>query len=80
VSWVTSTTTNTSGIGPLDQSSAFDGSGWVLSTGGGKAVGGARSQTEGVLPEAMGGLGLQTAALIAVAVVVVALLMRKKGR
>lgn len=45
MSWVTSTTANTSGIGGVDARSFMDGSGWTISTGSAKAVGGARTQT-----------------------------------
>ena len=45
MSWVNSVTNSTSGIGGVDARSFMDGSGWTISTGASKAVGGARTQT-----------------------------------
>lgn len=76
MSWVTSTTTAISG-GPADLRSSFDASGWNVATGGSKATGGARSQSEGGAP-LLAGLSTETVVVIACAAVVLLLLMKRK--
>jgi hypothetical protein len=77
MSWVTSVTNATSGA-PSDQSSRYDGSGWVISTGGSKATGGARSGGEGSSAGLGAGLSDQTLILAVVAAIALLLIVRKR--
>jgi len=79
VSWVTSITNATSGA-PSDQSSRQDGSGWVLSTGGSKAQGGARSGGEGSTAGIGAGLTPETGIVAALAALVIYSVVRKRGK
>jgi hypothetical protein len=79
MSWVTSVTNSTSGVGGVDARSSMDGSGWTVSTGKSKAVGGARTQTDRgdeIAPEPG---NIPPLLIVAAAGVVLLVLLRKRG-
>ena len=83
MSWVNSVTTATSGIGGNDARSFMDGSGWTVSTGASKAIGGARTQTESPFDAAVATMAepgsLAPWAIAAAVALVLVLVMKKRA-